>query len=95
MKSLTQQLRKNGFCYTQIQREGVVCLYSQEVGPNLQYFEVFLVKVKQSTIFKGKHIPEREIFPSDEAFGRTAWSCRTLEEATSKFNEMIKNKLNY
>jgi len=91
MRYLPLILRKNGFTYTQVLREGRSCIYHHEVTENVQYFEVFTVKVKPETVFKEKVIPKREVFPCDEDFGKTAWSCKTLERAMFHFNK-LRNK---
>lgn len=89
MKPLSLILKKNGFTYTQVLRTGEVFIYRQQVLEDLNYFEVFTVKVKPQTLFKGKLIPEREVFPYDEDFGKTAWSCRTFEEAEVIFKKLV------
>jgi len=89
MKLLPTTLKKNGFIYTQIKRDGNACLYAQQVAENLQYFEVFIPKVKAENVYKGKTFPEREVFPYDEDFGKSAWSCRTLEDALIRFNLLL------
>lgn len=86
---LPQILKKNGYTYTLIRRDKNICIYQQGVAPDLFYYEVFKVKVKKGTIFKGKELPERESFPKDEDFGSSAWTKRTLKEALVKFNELL------
>jgi hypothetical protein len=88
MKPLPLILKKNGFTYTQVLRDGKVCIYEQLVAEELKYYEVFVVKIKPAAFFKGKEIPEREVFPYDEDFGNSAWNCRTLEDAMVRFDEL-------
>ena len=88
MNKLPDKLRKNGFTYTLVLRKRRSCIYEQEVTENLSYFEVFTIKIKPVMMFKGKIIPEREVFPSNADFGKTAWSCRTLEDAMKRFIKM-------
>lgn len=92
MKPLPIILTKNGFTYTQVLRTGKVCIYRQEVAENLNYFEVFTVKDKPQTLFKGKLTPEREKFPCDEDFGKTAWSSRTFDEAEVRFKKLVEKQ---
>jgi hypothetical protein len=86
---LSTTLRKNDFTYTQVLREGRSCIYRQQVLEDLNYFEVFTVKVKPQALFKGKLIPEREVFPYDEDFGKTAWCCKTYDEAKFRFKTLV------
>jgi len=57
----------------------------------MKYYEVFIIKVKPATIFKGKEIPEREVSPADSDFGVTAWSYWNLQDAIRKLVELIRN----
>ncbi len=94
MKSLDPKQRKNGFDYNLVIREGNVAIYRQVYSENLDYFEIFKVKIRPATIFKGKHFPKREVFPSDSFFGETAWSCRTLEKAMERFRGLVEKEKN-
>jgi hypothetical protein len=92
MKTLPNNLRKNGFTYTLDRREGNVAIYQQWYTKNVHYWEVFIVQVKPDTVIQGKLIPEHEKFPSDSDFGITAWSCRTLEDATVRFTRLVEKQ---
>jgi len=89
MKRLTDILRKNGFSYTLILREGRTAIYRQQVTEKLAYFEVFVVKVKPEQNLFGKFYPEREVFPSDDCFGKSGWSFRNLEDAMKRYKKLI------
>lgn len=80
-------LRKNGFIYTQVYRGTRSCIYEQRVGQILIAFEVFIIRERSERSILGKIIPAKEIFPSNEDFGKTAWTYWTLEQAMKKFNE--------
>ena len=88
MRLLPATLHKNSSDYVLITREGRLCLYEQQYGENLKYFEVFEVKVKPQTVFNGMLFPAREVFPSDSDFGKTAWTFHSLRDAVKKFNEL-------
>jgi len=92
MKPLPDKLRKNGFNYTLVCRDGKLAIYRQEVTEKVQYFEVFVVKIKPESVFKGKVIPEREVFPSNEDFGKTAWSYRNYKDAEAKFRCLVEEE---
>ncbi len=46
-------LRKNGCAYREVLREGRTCIYEQMVAENLNYYELFIVRVKPERIVKG------------------------------------------
>ena len=81
---LGDQVRKNGFNYKVVFREGRKCIYEQTVLPNLLYYEAFIVQISPKTILNGIVLPEREVFPGNEDFGNTAWSCRTFADAMER-----------
>ena len=88
MKTLSHKIRKNRFDYTLICRGGRSCLYAQHVTPEMNCFEVFLIKVQKAKILFGNSIPEKEVFPSDEDFGKTAWVYSDYNTALKKYQEL-------
>ena len=90
MKSLPDKLRKNGFNYVKVIRKGTVCIYEQDYSKNVKYYEVFIVKAVNDRIYKGLLRPAHEVFPRDEDFGKTAWSCRRFEDAKKRFDQLVK-----
>lgn len=73
-------------------------MYKVEFHPtngriHLVGYEVFLVKIqKPMTMTVGGvtvQYEEKEMKPSDEAFGKWAFQCSTLEEAEKKFAELV------
>lgn len=69
----------------QIKRTNNICLYQRTDD----IYEVFIPKVLPAGDVFGKHYPERESYPSNEDFGRTAWCYKNLEMAEKKFNKLI------
>lgn len=90
MKQLETVLIKNKFVYKQVKRNKDTAIYSQhdtETSPVLSY-EVFTIKKRPEVNIFGRYYPSQEVFPADNDFGRTAWSCRTLQRAEEKFKEI-------
>lgn len=85
---LPAKLRFHGFTYTQICRGQRSCVYEQTVSPKINYYEVFKLRIQHPATLKGVFYPARERWPKDEDFGYTAWTCRTLERAMERFNEI-------
>ena len=88
MIALPQKTCKNGFPYTQICRGARSCIYEQRVGQKLIAFEVFIIQTRSERSILGKIIQAKEKFPSNEDFGKTAWTYWTVEQAMKKFNEL-------
>jgi len=78
--------------YKQIQRNEVAAIYQRFTKEGLSYgFEVFKIKVrlKGTQIFSKITEEDEECYPGSSDFGRTAWSCSTLERAQERFGEII------
>jgi hypothetical protein len=88
MIALPQKICKNGFSYTQLCRGERSCIYDQRVGQKLIAFEVFIIQARSERLILGKIILAKEKFPSNEDFGKTAWTFWTLEQAMKKFKEL-------
>lgn len=88
---LPLKLKKNGFAYTQVLRNGKAYIYMQRVAENCLYYEVFLRRVSLERILKGKTLPSKIKFPHDEAFGKWAWTFPNLDKALNKFLNLINN----
>lgn len=71
----------------QILREGNVCVYKRNDG----CYEVFFVKVSPAVNAFGKALPEREVYPSNEDFGYSAWTSRDKEEILKIAQVLIKS----
>lgn len=84
MNTLPNVIRKNGFTYNRVLFKGRSYVYEQSGG----YFEVFIARVRPAEVIRGRLYAEREVFPSNADFGKTAWSCRTLEDAMKRFIKM-------
>ena len=54
----------------------------------MRCFELFEIKVFEPMELNGKKYEEREVFPKDKDFGKTAWTICDWEKALAKFNEL-------
>jgi len=88
MKPLSQVLRKNGFNYVLIKRGQRSCIYEQLVEGKTIAYEVFIIRTVPERCINGNWIGEHEKFPSNEAFGYSAWTCRSLDRAVERFNKI-------
>lgn len=63
-------------------------VYKAEKDGRTLSFEAFESKIAKETEIQGKIIEEHEIFPSDESFGKWAFTYGILEKAVEKANEL-------
>lgn len=67
-----------------IKREGNFCWYQRSDGIH----EVFIVQVTPEGEMFGRLYPERETYPCNEDFGKTAWCYRSSAEAEKRFRSL-------
>lgn len=82
--------------FTQIKREGKVAIYERSWpdGP-VKSYETFIIKTveKGTPLPNGKQVEETyEAYPGAASFGRTAYDCKTLDQAEDRFVE-LQNKV--
>ena len=85
---LDKIIYKNNYTYTQVLKGKRYCLYEQRGVANMRCFELFKLKVLAPMELNGKKYEEREVFPKDKDFGKTAWTICDWEKALAKFNEL-------
>ena len=52
-------------------------------------YEVFKIKIAPAGMSQREQFyPEREIYPNNEDFGKTAWTYRTLDKAKRKYDKI-------
>jgi len=90
-ESLAKKKRKNGFDYTQVLRGSRSCIFEQRLWGILIAYEVFIIRISPKRKILGKWIKEKELFPCNEAFGYTAWTYWTHEQAFVKYRKLEKN----
>lgn len=90
IKVLPETINKNGFIYILVTRTPQKALYMQTLDGILIGYEVFLIGIRgaQNSSLLGKLINATERFPSNENFGKTAWSFMDLQNALHKYNEL-------
>jgi len=108
MEKLGQEITKNKFLYRQMQRNDYAAIYEQygkawDGKPMVFGYEVFWIKKQEAQKIKMQGIEielkEKELFPSDNDFGLTAWSVKKLETAQKIYKnfkyEFINNYIKY
>ena len=98
---LPETLKKNGYDYKLINRTKEKLMYSQSLDRNILGYEVFKNRIRPWREMKINWAKRRndktdysrepewyETFPSDEAFGKTAWTFRKIEDAQKAFDSI-------
>lgn len=98
MLKLPDQVRKNKFLYKKVKRVDNVAMFDQYMIERSRSIkvgtEVFVVRIqKKIKMPNGKIIPEKEKFPSNEDFGKYAWSIPDRKKAEKKFNELLNGSI--
>ena len=95
MKELADVINRNGYIYKQLKRTDKAAMYSQSVADkaddpesSFEAFEVFKIKIGKAKVVFGVELPEKEKFPSDEDFGKWAWTYTDYEKAIDRFNKI-------
>ena len=92
MKELAEVINRNGYIYKQLKRTDKAAMYSQSDAEDreadFKAFEVFKIKIGKAKVVFGVELPEKEKFPSDEDFGKWAWTYTDYEKAIDRFNKI-------
>ena len=78
---------------TLVERKGNVAIYQ---GPRPGAFEVIVIRVAEESVFAGKVVPRREVYPSAEAWGTYGWTyspsshADPLEAAREKMKQLAR-----
>lgn len=84
METLKTELNQGGFTLRQVERKGEFAIYAQLKGGATISYEVIRVQTKPAETIFSKTYPEREVYPSNEAWGQDAWTCTTLSRAKER-----------
>ena len=88
MRFLVREIKKNGYTYRCILRGLKAFVYSQNLDGQIIGYETLRRKVNKAFEVAGCKIEEGEAFPSNESFGKWAWSYKTYEDASKKYQEI-------
>ena len=96
MKTLSKQIVRGHFVYTQLKRDGDVAIYEQQKKRSpksacLRY-EVIRITRAQRNLYIGDtliHEMGDEIYPASSQWGIYGWTFLTLKDAESKFQCLL------
>ena len=93
-RTLPTQLRRDGFTYRQIAREGDAAIYEQtwnECSEPHVCFEVIRIRRREAVEVAGKFIEAAEVYPKSEAWGVDGFTYTDKNEAFRKLRQLAKN----
>lgn len=95
MQLLEPNIRKNGFDYRLIKKGDKAYIYEQwdDEFEFVVAYEVFKIKIEKEKLVFGDLMPEREVFPGNEDFGKWAWTYGTLEKAEERYEHIERGLL--
>lgn len=88
MEKLKKEYNKNGYRHKQIRRTDKAAIYVQYNGDRFITYNVFKIKVQQPRLAVGKEFSKKEVYPSNESYGYSAWTAYTLDRAEHILNQI-------
>lgn len=88
MRELQRTFTKSGFDFELVQAGEKAFWYLKTQNGKKVAYEVWRKKIHKEREMAGKLIEAGEAFPSDESFGKWAWSYPTFEASKAKFDEL-------
>lgn len=94
MNPIDHEFTRNGFHHQLVERGGLVCIFRRWKDERTPHFEVVVLNEQpdaERVLPDGNKLdyPAHETYPSDEQWGRSAWTFMTRGEARDKFSELL------
>jgi len=88
MKQLEKNFTKYGYEFNQVARTANAAIYSQSDNGKIIAYETIEILHKSEAVVFGNTLPDREAYPSSEAWGSKGWTMPNLESAYRRINEI-------
>jgi hypothetical protein len=92
IQKLPTEIISKGFTYIQIERHGDLAIFSQRKKSwpeSLMRYEVIVIHVKPEVTWPdGSVVPAHEYYPGSTTWGKSGWTCFTLQEAQALLKEL-------
>ena len=77
--------------FKQTKRVGDIAIYKRTVEKSGvdDGYEVIKISRHNGYTLGGQYVAPAETYPGSSQFGKTAWSCMTLDQAEAKFKEKV------
>jgi hypothetical protein len=83
--NIKKTFRKHGCVFLLIQQGPIALLYEQRFDRKIIGYEVHKIRVRKFRILGGVALNETQRLPSDEDFGKWAWSHQSFARAMERF----------
>lgn len=91
MKPLAKTFTKDGFTFTQVEREGDLAIYhKQKPGQESEVWEVVRIGSHNGFTIGGNVIAPAETYPSSESWGVCGFTCYSRQNARQRVSDMQK-----
>jgi len=90
-KSLPKELRRDGFGFRQIARQGNAAIYEQTwnaCGNPSVCYEVIRIRRREGFEIGGRRVPPAEVYPNSEAWGVDGFTLSDKDAAFAKLREV-------
>ena len=87
MIELKKDFRRKGIDFHQIHKDDKVVIYQLRQNGVRPWYEIFRYKTREPDIY---HDDTYEVYPSDEDFGKWAWSCSKYGVIERVFRDRLK-----
>lgn len=89
LRLLESRFEKLGRVFEKVEEGPAFMIYSVKMKDSpRKWFEVFQRRVYPAREIEGKAFPPSQAYPSDEAFGKWAWTFGGIEQARAKSGEI-------
>jgi hypothetical protein len=91
MESVVDAFSDARFAYAQIERQGMVCIYTQtHKESGVVRYEVVRLHIQAAHTWpNGVTTPEKEAYPASGAWGREGWTYFTLPDAQAQMRAVL------
>lgn len=89
MKTLPLYIKRRGFEYNQVMRNGDIAIYSQHRNNEVVAYETIIVKAAPEHERHGTKFEAAELYPGENAFGSTGWSYGNFGDVSISYNRAL------
>ena len=92
MKKLEKKFKSRGFIHEQVTRIGNRAIYKRHSAKEAResHYEVVKIGSHNGYNLGASYIEATETYPSASMWGRCGWTCRSIESAQVKFDNLGK-----
>lgn len=90
MEPIPRTFTESGFRYDQIQREGMLAIYTQtRIHSGVVRYEVVRLGIQRAHTWpNGTETPEKEAYPPASAWGQRGWTFYSLADAQTHLAQL-------